>query len=72
MWYIYKNFDIEKEVALALSTEWEEIKNYDRLFFHFFAACKRKFAQNQHHIDTVKQTEGFPSVCHFYAVVLSV
>ena len=25
--------DIEKEVALALSTEWEEIKNYDRLSF---------------------------------------
>lgn len=25
--------DIEKEVALALSTEWEEIKNYDKLSF---------------------------------------
>ena len=25
--------DIEKEVALALAPEWEEIKNYDRLSF---------------------------------------
>ena len=25
--------DIEKEVALALTTEWEEIKNYDKLPF---------------------------------------
>ena len=27
------HIDIEKEVALALSTEWEEIKNYDKLSF---------------------------------------